>query len=189
LIDSNNSKSPQIRDDKNTIIVNKSPKTIGNLDKNKIKVNNKFSSIKSNSPVAQKLSTPSNTSTVSNNAKNTPLNNAKKPSLLKQYEELKNRNVSPMIKNQEKKEVSPVRDIKPPPRFGARGTIQVNQPEYLFRDLNSKKEIDEKIENQKPEKEKIENQKPEKERENKLKDFRENNTSPILIRVNYFLIS
>jgi hypothetical protein len=102
-----------------------------------------------------------------------------KNSLLKQYEELKNRSISPLYPNnnvQVKKAASTNTtnnlsnssklEEKTVSKFGARGTIQVSQPEYLIKMMHSENK--------------------EKDRENKFstkKNFKDNNTSPLIIRV------
>ena len=102
-----------------------------------------------------------------------------KNSLLKQYEELKNRSISPLypINNfQVKKSTSSITtnnlsnssnlEEKTVIKFGSRGTIQVSQPEYLIKMMHSENK--------------------EKDRENKFntsKNFKDNNTSPLILRV------
>jgi hypothetical protein len=109
-----------------------------------------------------------------------------KNSLLKQYEDLKNRSVSPLIPSYNSNNISLRKpgsisnpsslhnssklDQRTTSKFGARGTIQVSQPEYFLKMMQSEKIND-------------------KEKDNKFttgKDFRENNTSPLVVRVIFF---
>jgi hypothetical protein len=139
----------------------KSPTNLKNNIQTKISPVNKLKPIHSNSTkVSQSLTQNKN-------------------SLLKQYEELKNRSISPLYPNnnvQVKKAASTNTtnnlsnssklEEKTVSKFGARGTIQVSQPEYLIKMMHSENK--------------------EKDRENKFstkKNFKDNNTSPLIIRV------
>lgn len=155
-------------------------------------VNSKqFNSNKTNKMTVSYGTNQSNKSkSPSNNKKQTTfLNNiaSKKPSLLKQYENLKNRSVSPIgnlnregtpttvSKNNSKNDT--LNNIKVEEKHhlknGTRGTIQVSKPEYFFKTIGNKEQQEKERNGDK----KVKN----------VKDFRENNTSPLVVRVSDLL--